>query len=155
MTYFDDHASRFLFFEPGEEVEVTLIESGPLALGRLNASGTGVSSDTSRDAKVSFVTDEPVVLIVAAAYAGTLSEILETANQVSVHWRGSMGTEYHHDLERQGGAGRWTYYMAVRQSDTVYYFCLDDCGKWGPSARDPGTGICPGCRKGKIGSVRF
>src|SRR6266567_5621811 len=117
--YFDEHAARYLFFAPGEEVKVTVQETGPHALARISGA-PGI--DHERHPRSVVFTMPPqggelTAVDVDAAFSGTMADFLQSNSHVKVKFEGSKGTRYAQSLRAQGGTGRWTYLATVREPD--------------------------------------
>jgi hypothetical protein len=154
--FFDEHAARYLFFEAGEKVTVILSEKGAHALARISsAPGLNPSAD-SRSFAFSIPKDEAFLPIhVDAAFSGTLEDFLGSNSQIKVEFKGSKGTRYVQALRPQGGTGRWTYLVTIRQPNARWYFCSTPCKDWIPTKIKPKATHCPHCKTGIIIAVHF
>jgi hypothetical protein len=155
--YFDEHAARYLFFAPGEEVRLTISEQGPHALARISST-IGLDSLKHPRSLVFKMPTEGAGFMpvhVDAAFSGTMEDFLGSKSQVNVEFKGSTGTRYVQALRPQGGTGRWTYLAIVREPNARWYLCSTPCMDWKPTKTKPKSDHCPFCKGGIIVAVDF
>lgn len=155
--YFDEHAPRYLFFAPGEEVRLTVEESGAHALGRIS-SAPGLEPERQSRSVVFNMPEnagEATSVEVDAAFSGSLEDFLQSNSRVQVKFEGSQGTRYVQSLRPQGGTGRWSYLTTVREPNATWYLCSTPCKAWKPTKTKPANPHCPCCKTGLIVKVDF